>query len=150
MVFKDLVPSDRIKKAEDLKGAGTTSGTVKENEFGRRVSMSAALRHDDSLADLQGNQGGGTARGGMLKTMLGTVKKKGGAEDKGDNLGMLKEIEKQMDTARPRQGGTDKRAMQSVNMLKSVQGLVVDWPLEFMGEEFENLHPSALPGEIFK
>ena len=38
----------------------------------------------------------------------------------------------------------------AINLLEAVQGLIVKWPLDFMKEEFKTLHPTALPGEIFK
>jgi phospholipase D1/2 len=38
-VFKDLVPSNRIKKGDDLHGSGTSSGEVKDGDFKRRMSM---------------------------------------------------------------------------------------------------------------
>jgi len=158
MVFKDLVPSDRIKKADDLKGSGISSGTVKEQEFGRRVSISAALRNDESFMDINSNKGGRAPSKRALAAKAGSsMVPKGlglpfglpaglpgmsmeGAEagaGQGGNVGRVR-------------AGTNKRAEQAVGLLKSVQGLVVDWPLEFMSEEFASLHPSALPGEIFK
>ena len=44
-------------------------------------------------------------------------------------------------------GGSSKKAIQ---LLNSIQGLVCEWPLDFMRDEFKTMHPTALPGEIFK
>ena len=41
-------------------------------------------------------------------------------------------------------------AKKAIGLLNSIQGLMVEWPLDFMCEDFKNLHPTALPGEIFK
>ena len=148
MVFKDLVPSDRIKKAEDIKGSdgsssGIVSGTVSGNEFGRRVSMSAALRTDENLA-YDSNPPGAK----LMKSSSNRA-----AEEIPSALaGNLKALEALNGKGGIGVGGAggNKRSHQNLELLKSVQGLVVDWPLEFMSTEFEHLHPSALPGEIFK
>ncbi|GMH55517.1 hypothetical protein TrRE_jg10713 [Triparma retinervis] len=130
-VFRDLVPSNRIRKGEDLHGTGTSSGEVKDADFKRRMSMSSAEVSPEDLLRLQETFNGAGA-GGI-----------------GANFNALQALNVARDTLNVKSHAqqTKKKA---INMLESVQGFLVDWPLEFMKEEFSTLHPTALPGEIFK
>jgi len=119
-VFRDLVPSNRIKKGTDLIGTGTSSGEVKDSDFKRRMSMSPM---EISMEDIMRLQDGNNGGQGPLKLRHDTLNMKSHSD-------------------------TNKKKF--INMLESVQGHIVEWPLEFMKEEFNTLHPTALPGEIFK
>ena len=130
-VFRDLVPSNRIRKGEDLHGTGTSSGEVKDADFKRRMSMSPAEVSPEDLLKLQEGANGANA-GGFGATF-----------DAMQALNIARETLNVKSHAQQ----TKKKA---INMLESVQGFLVDWPLEFMKEEFSTLHPTALPGEIFK
>ena len=42
------------------------------------------------------------------------------------------------------------RKKEDIAILHDVKGLMVEWPLDFLKEDFKSLHPTALPGEMFK
>jgi hypothetical protein len=45
---------------------------------------------------------------------------------------------------------TINRADKSVTLLKSVKGYLVDWPLDFLVDDFNTMHPTALPPVVFQ
>jgi len=156
-VFKDLVPSNRIRRGEDLHGTGTSSGTIKDvpTMIKKRMSVSAAVVGVDGQGDHHPDSSHGPA---TTKLRSGLTIKKGSSQFKlsGSEIEGLKILTQQSinsggagSSMRKSTHGQD-QAKKAVGLLKSVQGLLVEWPLDFMSEEFKNLHPTALPGEIFK
>ncbi|GMH76537.1 hypothetical protein TL16_g07117 [Triparma laevis f. inornata] len=140
-VFKDLVPSNRIKKGDDLHGTGASSGTIKDSSvsFRKRMSVSAAAVPGDGAMGLPGLSTGGL-----------------GGRDGHSHVPADREVNRSPSGLRGGGGSmrgsthSQDQAKKAVNLLNSVQGLLVEWPLDFMSEDFKHLHPTALPGEIFK
>lgn len=170
-VFKDLVPSNRIKKGDDLHGTGASSGTIRDSSesFRKRMSVSAAAVPGDGAMGLPGLSTGGLGgRDGHstvpadrevnrspseLRVSLTGHKHKSEFKLSASEMEKLKIITQQSINAGGSMRGSthsQDQAKKAVNLLNSVQGLLVEWPLDFMSEDFKHLHPTALPGEIFK
>ena len=132
-VFKDLVPSNRIRKGEDLHGTGLSSGAIKDHEFKKRMSVSTTVDDDGNSSQLQLAEIGGNLSSEDVERLKLLAKGGGGA-----GAGSF------------RAQDASHSAKKAIGLLNSIQGLMVEWPLDFMCEDFKNLHPTALPGEIFK
>ena len=195
MVFKDLVPSNRVRTADDLKGDGQSSGTIRVGNQNKYRRMSAAqmepllleknLNENVLVVSPVGSEGrGGSPTPGdsseekVVNTELSSL-----GRQESTNTGAILNISsllhsgKQTSKRTITQGQkkvalldedvlenlklankgismvgttTINRADKSVTLLKSVKGYLVDWPLDFLVDDFNTMHPTALPPVVFQ
>jgi len=177
MVFKDLVPSNRVKQGSDLVGDGAASGTVYASAKQKKYRRMSAAQMEPLLLDknLQEEvedekETPGTNNSVTTAKIVAEVK-----EDHHHHSNFVSDIiggltstrkitkanttlkfgQEELDAMKAMNksdglGLTSQRKNKSLQTLKGVKGYIVEWPLDFLMHDFKNMHPTGLPAVLFQ